>query len=78
MPEEQVIHSDGEHFKAIENACFEKAGFTKEKIELINGNPALTPFATMTRFIDTKHCLFKPVTHRQFRYLTKYVMKRLS
>jgi hypothetical protein len=67
MPENQDIDSDGEHFTAIRAACFDDAGFSKKNIELISGNSALTPYATMTKFLNTQHSPFKPVTHGQFR-----------
>lgn len=66
-PENKVVTPDGEQITAIKAAQFDAAGLTKENIELIAGNSALTPFAAMTRFADTQYCPFKPATHGQFR-----------
>jgi hypothetical protein len=66
-PENKFVGPNGEQSEAIAAAVFDDAGFTEQNIDLIAGNSALTPFAAMTAFNDTKNCPFKPVTHGQFR-----------
>lgn len=69
-PENKVVTPNGDQITAIKAAEFDDAGLTKENIELIEGNSALTPYAAMVKFLDEKHCPFKPATHGQFRYST--------
>jgi hypothetical protein len=68
-PESKTILPNGDAIlDPIEAALFSDAGFNQENVSLIQGNSALTPYAMMTKFLDTDRCPFKPVTHGQFRF----------
>lgn len=66
-PENKEMGEYGEKMTVFSTACFDSVGFTKENLQLIAGNSALTPFGNLAAFADTPHCPFKPVTHGQFR-----------
>lgn len=66
-PENKIVDATGEKTVAIRAAQFEAAGFTKEVIEQISNNSALTPFAASARFGSAAYCPFKPVTHGQLK-----------
>ncbi|KAI5777098.1 hypothetical protein EDC01DRAFT_714248 [Geopyxis carbonaria] len=51
-----------------EAAVNTKFGLTRERLSLIQGQSALTPFAGSARFTNAEHCPFKPVTHGQVRF----------
>ncbi|KAJ1323712.1 hypothetical protein MN608_10957 [Microdochium nivale] len=68
-PENKIADAGGERSVAIAAAIFAAAGFSKDVLEQIVGNSALTPFAAMGRFPDDKHCPFKPVTHGQAKLI---------
>lgn len=70
-PENKIVTANGSQLTALKAAEFDDAGLTKDNIELIEGNSALTPYAAMVKFLDERHCPFKPVTHGQFRYNTQ-------
>ncbi|KYK58972.1 hypothetical protein DCS_00099 [Drechmeria coniospora] len=67
-PENKIVGPDGESSSAIPAAVNDNAGLTKEKIELIEGESASTPYAALANFLDKQYCPFKPVTHGQFRF----------
>ncbi|KAF2144841.1 uncharacterized protein K452DRAFT_343301 [Aplosporella prunicola CBS 121167] len=69
-PENKTVGADGTKSSAIEAAVFESVGLTKESIEMIDGNSALTPYAALTNFEGDEYCPFKPATHGQFRYMS--------
>ncbi|PHH66831.1 hypothetical protein CDD81_5963 [Ophiocordyceps australis] len=68
-PENKVIDPQGGESSAVlDAAVITAAGLTADRIKLIQGNSALTPFSTLTNFGDNEYCPFKPVTHGQFRF----------
>ncbi|EWZ46247.1 hypothetical protein FOZG_02402 [Fusarium oxysporum Fo47] len=67
-PENKVVGRDGESSSVLTAATFDPAGLTQDKLQLIDGNSALTPYAALVNFTDSEHCPFKPVTHGQFRF----------
>ncbi|KAH6844550.1 hypothetical protein B0I37DRAFT_446574 [Chaetomium sp. MPI-CAGE-AT-0009] len=67
-PEYKEVTGDGEKVTSVKAAEFNNAGLTKTNIELIEGNSALTPYASSTSFETDKYCPFKPVTHGQIRF----------
>ncbi|KAI9932533.1 hypothetical protein ASPWEDRAFT_100772 [Aspergillus wentii DTO 134E9] len=66
-PLNKEIGGGSDKFTAIGDAILNRLGFTKENLEMIYGQSALTPYAGMVAFTDD-HCPFKPVTHGQFRF----------
>lgn len=71
-PENKFITSDGlQSTTAIQAAQFPAAGLTKEHIEMIQNNSALTPYSVQNDYTKKDFCPFKPVTHGQFRF-TKF------
>lgn len=67
-PVSKEVGPNGDTFTAITSACRNEAGFTKQHLEMIGGNSALTPYARLVAFMDPNHCPFKPVAHGQFRF----------
>ncbi|KOS19871.1 hypothetical protein ESCO_005589 [Escovopsis weberi] len=67
-PENVTVGPQGETSQAIEAAVVDAAGLTKERIEMIQGRSALTPYATLANFKEDKYSPFKPATHGQFRF----------
>ncbi|KAF3055929.1 hypothetical protein GL218_07121 [Daldinia childiae] len=67
-PENKTIDSGVESSQAIDAAVNDKAGLSKEHIELIKGESASTPYVALANFLDSAWCPFKPVTHGQFRF----------
>ncbi|KAK5996410.1 hypothetical protein PT974_01744 [Cladobotryum mycophilum] len=67
-PENKMVGPEGESSSAIDEAVIEAIGLTKENIELIQGNSALTPYASLANFLDNAYSPFKPATHGQFRF----------
>ncbi|KAM4064414.1 hypothetical protein HRG_006227 [Hirsutella rhossiliensis] len=67
-PENKIVGPTGESSTAIATAVIDAAGLTAENIKLIQGNSALTPFATLANFLKDGFCPFKPMTHEQFRF----------
>jgi hypothetical protein len=67
-PENKVVGPQGESSSVLTAATFDPAGLTQDKLQLIDGNSALTPYAALVNFTDSEHCPFKPVTHGQFRF----------
>ncbi|KAI0156928.1 hypothetical protein GGR57DRAFT_74780 [Xylariaceae sp. FL1272] len=70
-PENKQVIDGKDVFTPITSATFHDAGLTADNLGQIRGNSAFTPYASMVRFLDDKHCPFKPVTHGQFRF-TKF------
>lgn len=66
-PENKTFGAEGESLAVIDAAVFDDAGLEKDRIGLIDGNSALTPYASVMSFLDSPNCPFKPVTHGQFR-----------
>ncbi|KAG5659120.1 hypothetical protein KAF25_000322 [Fusarium avenaceum] len=67
-PENKVVGPDGDSSYVLNAAAFNPAGLTEDRLKLIDGNSALTPYAALVNFTDSEHCPFKPVTHGQFRF----------
>lgn len=67
-PENKVVGPEGESSYVMNAAAFNPAGLTEDRLKLIDGNSALTPYAALVNFTDSEHCPFKPVTHGQFRF----------
>ncbi|KAF4456304.1 hypothetical protein F53441_1549 [Fusarium austroafricanum] len=67
-PENKVVGPHGESSFVLNAAAFNQAGLTEDRLKLIDGNSALTPYAALVNFTDSEHCPFKPVTHGQFRF----------
>ncbi|KAM0266930.1 hypothetical protein ACHAPA_006499 [Fusarium lateritium] len=70
-PENKYIENGIQRTSAVGAAVFENAGLSKKIIEMIQNNSALTPYSSMSDFMDSDFCPFKPVTHGQFRF-TKF------
>lgn len=71
-PENKQLTETGEDITAIRAAVYDNAGLTSDRIELIMGNSAMTPYANSVSFTNPHHCPFKPVTHGQMRYVSPY------
>ncbi|KAI0890543.1 uncharacterized protein GGS22DRAFT_151190, partial [Annulohypoxylon maeteangense] len=67
-PENKVVGPDGEFSSVIGSAVINDAGLTETNIGMIQGNSALTPYASSVNFSDGLYCPFKPATHGQFRF----------
>ncbi|KIL90135.1 hypothetical protein FAVG1_06874 [Fusarium avenaceum] len=67
-PENKVVGPHGDSSYVLNAAAFNPAGLTEDRLKLIDGNSALTPYAALVNFTDSEHCPFKPVTHGQFRF----------
>ncbi|KAI1270209.1 hypothetical protein F5Y18DRAFT_367534 [Xylariaceae sp. FL1019] len=70
-PENKQVIDGKDVFAPIASATYHNAGLTADNLGQIQGNSAFTPYASLVRFLDDKHCPFKPVTHGQFRF-TKF------
>ncbi|KAK4142995.1 uncharacterized protein C8A04DRAFT_29396 [Dichotomopilus funicola] len=67
-PEWKEVANDVETVTAMKAAQFDSAGLNKERLEMIQGNSGLTPYAASVSFGGDEWCPFKPVTHGQFRF----------
>ncbi|KAI1457412.1 hypothetical protein F4805DRAFT_177981 [Annulohypoxylon moriforme] len=67
-PENKVVGPEGESSSVIGSAIIDPAGLTETNIGMIQGNSALTPYASLANFLDEPYCPFKPATHGQFRF----------
>ncbi|THC91741.1 hypothetical protein EYZ11_008792 [Aspergillus tanneri] len=67
-PENKTVDAQGERTNPVHAAEVVDAGFTAQNISLIEGNSALTPFASLINFPPSSYCPFKPVSHGQFRF----------